>query len=365
MSGADLTPILRIDPHPGLMIDVETWAQAHSYHQRHQRLHALHWHGAGIARGLGVVANAPPDDTVAVEPGLAIDGSGHVILVPDYERVALPSEGAVAYVKLEYVERPDADAAGRVVEDFRIRATATAPDAGELELARIERDPDGEARALPASSWWSPARQEIDPRFRRVAVSGAARALTLGYLGVGEKDEPGDRHLEGFFYLVRAMRRAGIDVRPLVVAEAAALPAADLYYVTGAPGAVASPAVAELVHDAVVAGARLLVDGCSANDPFVDAIRDALPESGSAPEDLERDVLRAHHVLAAPPPGAEPDGDFAWDVAGPLTGRDYGCAWAGRAADSAAVRDALEFGVNVAAWASSPVELAPLDSPPA
>ncbi len=346
------------------MIDVETWAQAHGYHQRHQRLHALHWHGVGIARGLGVVANAPPDDTVVVEPGVAIDGFGHVILVSDYERVALPPEGAEAYIKLEYVERPDTDTPpGRVVEDFRIRATTTAPAGAEIELARIARGADGDSAALPASPWWSPSHGQVDLRSRRVAIAGATRSLNLVYLGIGVDDEPCDRHLEGFFYLVRAMRRSGIDVRPLV-ARAGDLPNADLYYVTASPGAVLPPEEAEALRDAVAAGARLLVDGCSPGEGFIDAIRAALPDLGAAPEDLEREVLRAHNVLASPPLGAAPDGDFEWHVAGPLASRDYGCAWAGLAADSVTARDALDFGVNVAAWASSPAELTGLDHPP-
>jgi len=365
VSGSDFTPLLRIDPHTGLMIDVETWAQAHGYHRMHQRLHALHWHGVGVARGLSVAASAPPDNTVVVGPGVAVDGSGRVIIVREYERVALPSEGTAAFVKLEYVERPDAAEAGpgRVVEEFRIRATTTAPGEGELELARIARGSELRSIALPASSWWSPADQEIDLRFRRLAVPGANRALTLAYLGFGEEDEVGERHLEGFFYLVRVLRRDGIDVQPLV-ASPGALPAADLYYVTASPGVVPSRADAELVHDAVVAGARLLVDGCAGSSEFVDAIRRALPKSEAAPEDLQRDVLRTRHILAEPPRGAQPEGDFIWDVAGPLTSRDLGCAWAGHGTDNVTVRDALEFGVNLAAWASSPAELVGLDRPP-
>jgi hypothetical protein len=158
------------------------------------------------------------------------------------------------------------------------------------------------------------------------------------------------------------MRGAGIDVQP-VVAKDGELPMVDLYYVTASPGEIPSPASADMLHDAVAAGARLLVDGCSAGDQLVDAIRRALPESHSAPEDLEREVLRNHHVLTGPPLGAAPDGEFVWHVAGPLTSRDYGCAWAGLATENVIVRDALEFGVNVAVWASSPAEIGSRDQP--
>lgn len=363
MLGSDLTPLLRVDPHTGLMIDVETWAQAHSYHQTHQRLHALHWHGVGVAQGLNVAASAPPDDTVVVGPGVALDAAGRVIVVPDYERVALPSEGTVAHVTLEYVERPGAEPPGRVVEDFRIRTTTEPPLEGELELARIKRGSDFPSVALPASRWWAPAGQEIDLRYRHVAVPGAIRALTLAYVDLGEDDETGGRHLEGFFYLVRALRRDGIDVQPLV-ATLGAHPVADLYYVTASPGVVPSRADVELVHDAVLRGSRILVDGCSGSTELVDAVRRALPTSEAAPEGLERDVLRAHHILATAPQGAQPQGNLVWDVAGPLTSRDLGCAWAGRNTDNVTVRDALEFGVNLAAWASSAVELVGLKRPP-
>ncbi len=357
------TPIERVVAHSGLVVDADTWAIAHGYHDAHQRLHALAWHGAGIRWGLSVVANGTADDTVVVEPGVAVDSEGRAILVESFMRVPLPAEGTPAYVLLEYVERPLGSNGGRVAEDYRIRVTTEPPDRSQLELARVARSPEQQAPIRAAAQWWDPADDEIDERFRSVAAGGATRELTIAYVSVGSPEGPSADHLEGFFYLVRELRRVGISTSPVVTEPGSSHDLADLYYLAAAAGP-PSDRDREFCAEIVRSGARLLIDGCRGADAFVADFLDAPPTAGAG-EDHERAILRARHVLAEPPAGSFPKGRFSWHPLGAVTGRDIGCAWAGSAAATAEVRDALEFGVNMSTWASQPLGSGTSGRPPA
>ena len=72
----------RVNPFQGLMIDTDIWLDAHNYHRDQQRLHTLVFHKVGIVQGLEVTSNKPPDLSVNIHPGIAIDSEGNVILVP-------------------------------------------------------------------------------------------------------------------------------------------------------------------------------------------------------------------------------------------------------------------------------------------
>jgi hypothetical protein len=71
----------RVNPFQGLVIDADAWQDAHNYHRNHQRLHLLAFHGTGIVAGLEVVSHNPPDSSVVIQPGLAVDPEGNTIIV--------------------------------------------------------------------------------------------------------------------------------------------------------------------------------------------------------------------------------------------------------------------------------------------
>ncbi|HWO72522.1 MAG TPA: hypothetical protein VNN21_03100, partial [Dehalococcoidia bacterium] len=175
---------VRVHPFTGLVVDVDTWATAHDYHCRHQQLHLLALHGAGVAYGLDVLPTDPPSDTVVVEPGVAIDEFGNVVIVPERQRVGLGGESELAYIVLDYVESlPTPGRAnqheerGRVVEDFRLRVLSSLPESPALELARVQVKPGGSPIVNPANPWL-PAANEIDSRFRPRAYPRVAQDLS-------------------------------------------------------------------------------------------------------------------------------------------------------------------------------------------
>jgi metal-dependent amidase/aminoacylase/carboxypeptidase family protein len=50
----------RVNPFQGLVIDSDTWRDAHEYHRSQQRLHMLAFHNIGIIEG-GVAINIIPE----------------------------------------------------------------------------------------------------------------------------------------------------------------------------------------------------------------------------------------------------------------------------------------------------------------
>ena len=73
-------PLRRLNPYRGLILDVNTWSAAHDYHREQQRLHVLAMHSPGVVAGLDVVAWNPPDSSVVIYPGVALDLEGHTIM---------------------------------------------------------------------------------------------------------------------------------------------------------------------------------------------------------------------------------------------------------------------------------------------
>ena len=66
-------PLKRIKPSDGLAITAEVWEEAHEYHRHNHRYHTMLGHGPGILSGLEVIASDPPDTSIYISPGVAID----------------------------------------------------------------------------------------------------------------------------------------------------------------------------------------------------------------------------------------------------------------------------------------------------
>src|SRR5262245_62306186 len=97
----------RINPHAGLMIDANVWRDAHEYHREQLRLHHLALHGWGIVRGLDLRLVEGSDNTLQVDPGVAIDGGGNFVVVPQPQTYRIMSrETSTIYLVLQFREVP-------------------------------------------------------------------------------------------------------------------------------------------------------------------------------------------------------------------------------------------------------------------
>ncbi len=358
MTRLPLSSMVRVQPFTGLVVDADTWATAHDYHRRHLQLHLLSLHGRGIACGLEVFPTDPPSDTVVVEPGLAIDSSGNVVVVPEHQRLTLEAAESTAYVALDYVESLPAtsnagqqETRGRLVEDFRLRVLGSEPEAPALELARVRVEPAAKLAVTSPLNAWYPGVNEIDNRFRPTACAQPRQEMSIGLVVCGSEDDLDAHHLQGLYLLLRELRACGLHSTVIVEDDARA----DILYVTGRGSTQPSPSMIKRVGDAVKGGSWLFVDACGGGSVLTAGLGDLVKEGQKAGAEVEACVLTAHFVFGTPPVGATA-GEVKWGRNTVISSCDYGCAWAGRRGKDTLpreqIRSALEFGVNVMLYVS-------------
>ena len=231
------------------------------------------------------------------------------------------------------------------------------PKAPAIELARIAIDADAPLEIGAARNPWAPRGNEIDARFRPQLAAPTPRPLRAALVSDGLPEAPETDHLEGFSHLLDACALAGLRVSAQFASNGE-LPAADLLYVTGRADAAPAPALIEGLRERLSRGSWVFADACGLGAAFtegLEALLEGPDEGGVDAAKTEAQVAGALHVFAAPPDGAC-DGELRWGPRALLSGRDYGCAWSGRSPEGplprARIRDALEFGVNVAACAA-------------
>ena len=218
----------RVNPFQGLVIDVDTWHDAHNYHREQLRLHHLVLHQVGIVNGLQVTANNPADLSVIIHPGVAIDPEGNVIIVPQVQRYTLQTQQkGMIYLVIQFREIPSGPyqpaqdgQPTRIIEGYRIQERDNLPEEPHLELARIELNP-AESAIRNAENKETPVKNEINLKFRKevtkpsaetVSVEAAAKIpeiiipkqkVVIGYAMLDGTNN--DLHLHGLRNLAREM----------------------------------------------------------------------------------------------------------------------------------------------------------------
>lgn len=379
----------KVNPFQGLIIDADTWRDAHNYHRDQQRLHVLAFHGTGIVQGLEVNAANPPDTSVVVSPGLGIDPDGNVIVVGQKQRYRVQAQRAgTVYLVIEFREvptepyqPPNGGQPTRLIDAYKIEERDKLPAEPYVELARIDLDP---ARGPIREG--SAGKNEIDLRFRKRAApaapppptAGPAPAATVvrevpvaasvetavwGHAVLGGAD--GTTHLDGLKNLARSISLPGsfeVSVQENV-ALGKDLDRYGLLYLTGRGRFEASAEQVAALGRYLQGGGVIIGEGCSAGEGQARAAREfglAFNQlAGQVKRKLET-VKRGHLLLTVPnvfaevPAGAETgmllEGGRMVYCAG-----DYGCAWQGGRPDQPlareAIRAAFEMGVNMAAYA--------------
>lgn len=221
----------KVNPFQGLVIDADIWRDAHNYHRDQQRLHVLAFHKVGIVEGLEVTANNPPDLSVTVHPGMAVDPDGNVIIIPQKQDYRLQTrEKGIIYLVIQFREvptepyqPPEGGQPTRLLEAYRIQEREKLPDEPYLELARIDFDPAREViRDTKNAS--RPETNEINLSFRQEATSVAQppapekisapakeiagrpqETITLGRVALGGASK--NLHAVGLGNLIREINR--------------------------------------------------------------------------------------------------------------------------------------------------------------
>ncbi|RMG65564.1 MAG: DUF4159 domain-containing protein [Chloroflexi bacterium] len=365
-------PARRLKPVDGLAVTAEVWEEAHDFHRLNQRAHHLLGHGCGILAGLDVVASDPPDSTVYIRPGAAIDANGELIVLSQPVAYDLGQAQGDLHLLLTYAESdptpaPNGDSTRLYVQiGYQVEACPVVPDALHIELARVRR----QGRQSPVRNAADPAHpglNEIDQRARR-RVGGIARDVAgVAVCYVGEpalKEQARAGYLAGIDAMARAASRGGAtdfwvdDDVPLT----GPLDRYVLVYVVGLGGFQMSPEAMKALYAYLQAGGTVLWEGChrAGDGAAADAaIREVLGSFGMQPVEVTpgHPLLSTPWLFGAPPSGYDADepGQL-WIHDGLIVSRsDYGSLWqgwrAGRPATREEIRAAHELGANVLAYA--------------
>ena len=198
----------RLNFFTGFFTTADDWNEGQAYHLEKRKLHNRLLHRPGVMQGLDVqpdtVENpgAQPDDgpKVLVKKGAALDSAGNLLVLnrDTQYTIVLPDRlPAWIYLIIEHYEEesdwdqndqdPDFSGFRRVVERPAIRQRTEEPTDGQVELARIYIESDGQPITLP-NPGEQPGSNQIDRRFvvragarddRRDELLDAARSRIL------------------------------------------------------------------------------------------------------------------------------------------------------------------------------------------
>jgi hypothetical protein len=376
-----LYPTQRISPFDGMAVTAEVWQQAHDYHRRGRQVQALFEHGPGILVGLDVIASIPADSIVYIQPGIAVDPLGQVIVLREPVAFDLGAAQGTLYLLLSYGEgrpQPADEAEGGalfVQEAFGIEAQGHLPATACVELARVRRQ-DRRSPITDAADPASPEADEIDLRFRREVSAAVQPVASVGVVSLGGAGSA--VHERGMRHLARTLRHLG----PFPAWLDAGVSLSDdlrqysLLSLVGDGAFEVSREEMSALYEHLQRGGTLFYESCrrdlEGDEPPGDAsFRDLLASLGISLEALPAGhaLLTDPFLFAAPPPGCMPangsvisigalPGTSASDEVGTcvvVSTADYGCLWQGELLDGPApreaIRAALEWGANLVAYA--------------
>jgi hypothetical protein len=374
MAGGDLTGLQRkrLNPYKGLVIDVPKWVDAHSYHSDQQRLHALSLHRPGVVFGLEAVAWNPPDSSVVIYPGVALDHEGNMIVVPEVQRFQLKAgEKGTTHIVLRYSEvgQDVAEVPGEsktqplyILEAFRIEEMRQPPGETDIELARVVTGSKSGAIKDAADSL-NPGTNEIDLNFRRLAGPRAQGSITMALL-----DIPGwMHHRDGVMSLVRYVNQS-TNFRAFfggAVGLTGPIAECDLLCMVSGEKFEFGEEEEKVLAGFLGRGGVLLGEACGeggeggkeGGKAFRQAFSGLSQSLGRTLKTVERGhpLLKVHHVFSGAPAGVDGPVLLMEDDGVAHSDGDYGCLWNGgrsdKAMDRQSIRDALELGTNFAVYA--------------
>ncbi len=373
MSLADILKksLRRLVPQEGMILDVQTWNAAHDYHSVNQRLHAASMHSDGVVAGLEVVAWDPPDNSVVINPGVAVDSNGGTIIVGEAQRFQLNTgERGEVYLILQYREISQDDSsngtpqAQYVLEAYRIEERRQLPAEPYVELARVQVSGTGAPITEPRDPY-NPAPDEIDMRHRAMSGPRAIGEISIGVIPLETTSTGQIVHSSGAMSLLRdinnstryqAAFKGSINLNEDIAG-------CDLVIVAGRQEFTLTNQWVAVLGRFIERGGVLLGEACGAGGgdgtPFKQSFikLSELLSKEMAVVERGHPLFNAYHLFAKAPDGAQEATPLI--VAGEgivYTDGDYGCLWEGGRPDAPAsretIRAATELGTNIGVFAS-------------
>ena len=210
-----IKPFQRLQIEDGILINSERWQVAHDYHHQRQNVHYQSLNQPGIVCGLGVRLIEPTDNvsdiykdgrSIQIQPGIAIDLYGNIIVVENPENFQLNSEvkikeSRMVYVVVSYPDPNNLDKSlnnGKqdnfiVTEKFRIleKTNEQPVSDNEVEVCRIRlKQPQNEKIKLETpQDVFNPGDNQLDLRYRILARARPQAVVRLATIK-GEEDFP-------------------------------------------------------------------------------------------------------------------------------------------------------------------------------
>ncbi|MBN2393288.1 MAG: DUF4159 domain-containing protein [Anaerolineae bacterium] len=357
-------PTKRIKPVDGMAVTADVWEEAHNYHQRAQRAHAMAYHGAGIVAGLEVIASDPPDTAVYILPGVAVDPLGQTIVLPQPVAYDIGHEmEGLLYLLLSYGEsrpREDEGADQRdgpmyVHMEFSIAARTALPNTPYVELARVRRRKRDD-NFLDAPNPAQPGPNEIDLGFRREIGAPRDISIAVCYLGEVNKKQQG----RGVAYLAHTLNRLG---RYFVTVEdnARLAPGVEtntlIYLVGQGKFELSTGQINGLTNYLNKGKGTLFIESTDAASRT--AFQNLFTAMNLEPEALQAGhcLLMDPHLFVTPPPGFEPENtpEVLVKEGVIVSTGNYGLTWQGEVKTGVPSREHLrsvtEWGENIVTYA--------------
>ncbi|MBN2145900.1 MAG: DUF4159 domain-containing protein [Anaerolineales bacterium] len=360
-----LFPSKRLKPIDGLAITSDVWELAHEYHRQSLRFHTILYHSWGIVTGLEVIASDPPDTSIFILPGIAVDAQGQVIILPKPVAYDIGTEmEGMLYLLLSPEESLVKPEKGRTQEgmpsflraEFSIAAREVPPDSPYVELARVLRA-SRNAPFLDADNPFQPASNELDLRYRRHVDTPHELSVAVCYLGEVDEKNHGQgaatlAHTLGHTTSFRITVQDDLPLAPGIENNA-------LIYLVGQGKFKLSPGqINGLANYIRRAGGTLLIESIDnkARVAFLDSLTAMEIETVAIPAGHR--LLSIPHLFPAPPSGADlgatPEVLVGEGVI--LSNANYGRLWLGKANGSLSrehLRSAVEWGQNIIAYAAN------------
>jgi hypothetical protein len=369
-----LYPTKRIHPADGMIITANVWGEAHEYHRQRHQLDLALMKGAGIVAGLEVIASDPPDSSVYIMPGLALDARGNSVVLTEPVAFDLVSsmEGSFRVVLTYGESMPKADNAQeeevylrRVHCQFAMEVSTEPENFAEegsagIELARVQR----QGRNSPihdAIDALRPGFNEIDLRFRRhIGVQSRPHgSIALCRWG----SEPLSLHSRGLFAAAQSFNYGGLGQVAVLDNISLTLPLDNHFLVclAGQGPMDFGQEAARTLTNYVNNGGTLFVESCGRNsaDDADMGVLDRLAGMGIRLAEAPADhfLLTQPYLFAEPPAGFETQGRSRLLVGDGVvySSYNYGGLWSGQRRDRRASREEIRTAHE---WAGNLIQYA-------
>ncbi|NJR16894.1 MAG: DUF4159 domain-containing protein [Calothrix sp. CSU_2_0] len=312
-----ITPFERLQAADGLLINAIRWRKAHDYHRLRQNVHYQSLNQPGIVCGLGVRIIPAPRNIegqfrdnrwVQIQPGIAIDLLGNLIVVPEVFpfRIATEVRGADAvlvYLVASYVDPNELRRSSQkdiVQETFRIDEKSTLPTSSEIELCRVLLQP-GEVTVTPPLDVFFPGYNNIDLRYRVQAQSRPQALVRMAQ--VNNNDKECARNFFNLSYLLQSVESLYPSLRGTEEVGQATwsenLQEYDILYLTGKQALTLNGNEFENLKNYLNLGGVLLVDAPLDATPLIESIN-ALAQQLESPLRALEEQRRDHPLRTKP-----------------------------------------------------------------